>query len=136
MNVSRDIHNLLDAVMAVKIVAIANGEDPTAILVDRDGATAVEFLIMSGAYTDGDATPVLSHGDAADGSDLAPVADTDLLGTEAGAAITAGDQIKKLGYVGDKRYLSLALETAAASTLTVGVVALRAGLHFSPDVGD
>jgi len=135
MEIRRDLHNLIALAAAVNVVAIADGEDPAAILVARNGAQAVECVVFSGAFTDGSAIPVLSHGDASDGSDLVAVDDIDLLGLEADAVLTGANQIKSFGYVGNKGYLSLQLVTAAGTTMTVGAMMIRSALPISPDAG-
>ena len=135
MEIRRDLHNLIAIAAAVNAVAIADGEDPTPVLIARDGAQAVEFVVFSGDYTDGSVSPVLSHGDASDGSDLTPVDDIDLLGTEADIVLDGANQIASIGYVGNKGYLSLAMPSAAGTTMTVGAIVIRSALPITPDAG-
>ena len=106
---SRDLHNNIHPVPA--IVPVAARTDNTAIvsaIVDTAGYESVEFVLVTGTNTDANATfsVLFEDGDDAALADNAAVDDTYLLGTEADAAFTFGDDNKcrKIGYVGSKRY--------------------------------
>jgi hypothetical protein len=126
----RDIHNSIAVLIACNTTAIANGEDVVGAIIDRQDSGALEFIVQSGAYTDGSATPLIEHGDDAALADAAAVDDAELLGTEAAAALSAANQISKVGYVGNKRYVRLTFKPAAASTLTVSAVAVKGALSL------
>jgi hypothetical protein len=87
-------------------------------IVDTAGFDSTEFVILVGANTDADATftVLVEDGDAANLSDNAAVADAYLLGTEVQASFTAADDdntVKKIGYIGPKRYVRVTITPAA-----------------------
>ena len=75
------------------------------------------FIILIGALVDADATfaVLVEHGDDSGLSDAAAVPDTQLNGTEAlaGFIFSDDDATRKVGYVGDKRYVRLTITPAA-----------------------
>ena len=96
-------------------------------MADYQSAT---FALITGTVTDAGATAgitfVVQESDTTAGSDFAAVADADLLGTEAGLAITLdtldGVAIGTIGYRGTKRYLRV------VATGTTGTDAAIAGV--------
>jgi hypothetical protein len=80
-------------------------------IIDTAGYEAVTLAFQTGTLTDADATfaVTMEHGDAANLSDTAAPASTDLVGTLALAGFTFADDNKarKIGYVGSKRYVRL-----------------------------
>lgn len=113
----RDFHNNIQVKRAISPVSGA-GDNTAQVsqIIDRQGYDAVEFLIATGSVADADATFVvlLEEGDAANLSDAAAVADADLVGTEAVAGFQFDDdnEVRKLGYLGSKRYLRLTITPA------------------------
>lgn len=112
-----------DMASLVRVVPIINpGTAPTdntaivSAVFDMAGFQSATVVIQSGSLADADATftVLLEDGDAANLSDNAPVADQYLVGTEAAASFTfANDNaIRKLGYVGPKRYGRLTITPA------------------------
>lgn len=106
----KDLHNKLHFVPLITPVAART--DNTAIvsaIIDRKGFESLELVIVTGANTDANATfaVLVEDGDNSALSDNAAVADTQLLGTEAVAGFTFSDdgECRKIGYVGDKRYV-------------------------------
>ena len=122
-----DLHNQISVGVGVALTAVANGEDVTGAVIDMQGAAGLEYVLQVGAYTDGDVTPLVEDSD--NGTAFTAVADTFLLGTEAGAALTAAG-VSKIGYIGSKRYVRLTAVTAAGSTLSVGASAIKFGLRI------
>jgi hypothetical protein len=109
---SYDIHNNLHFVPL--IAPIAARTDNTAIvsaIIDTMGYEAAELVLITGTNTDTNATfaVLVEDGDNSGLSDAAAVADTFLIGTEAVAGFTFADDVecRKIGYVGNKRYLRL-----------------------------
>ena len=107
---SKDIHNNLHFVPL--IVPVAARTDNTAIvsaIIDTKGYESAEFVLVTGANTDVNATfaVLVEDGDNSGLSDNVAVDDKSLLGTEAGAAFTFADdgECRKIGYVGGKRYV-------------------------------
>lgn len=106
----RDLHNSIYPKRAISPVAA--GTDNTALvsqILDMQGFEAAELLINIGANTDADATfaVLMEHGDVANLSDAAAVPDAQLLGLETEASFQFDDdnEQRKIGYVGNKRYV-------------------------------
>lgn len=112
---TRDLHNNLHFVPAITPVAART--DNTAIvsaIIDTNGYESLEFAIIAGANTDANVTfaVLIEDGEDSDlGDDGAAVADTFLLGTEAQAGFTFSDdgECRKIGYVGNKRYVRMTI---------------------------
>lgn len=127
----RDMLNHIHVLRALSPVAA--GTDNTAYvseIIDRRGFDALTFLIAIGANTDADVafTVLIEDGDASNLSDAAAVADEHLVGTEALASFTYADdnEARKIGYVGDKRYVRMTITPAnnAAGNIFIAALAL------------
>ena len=135
-----DLHNSTRVLRVVSPVAVGTtGTGQTGKVIDRQGYSGVEFLVSYGTITATAATYTVTvvHGDAT--GTLTSVADADLVGTEALAGLGAATRTsgtgknvsKRVGYRGNKRYVSANIKsTSTAGTL----VSINALLH-SPDVG-
>jgi len=105
----RDIMNGLDLKRALSPAAA--GTDNTAMVsqvVDLKGYDGVMLAINIGANTDTNSTFAVLIEDSDDNSTFAAVDDVYLNGTEVLAGFTAAsddNKLKKIGYVGIKRYL-------------------------------
>lgn len=136
----RDFASRLDVKRAISPQAART--DNTAIVsqvIDRSGYEGLVFAINIGANTDTNATftTLVEHGDAANLSDAAAVPDAGLSGTEALASFTAADddnKVKKIGYVGSKRYVRLTITPAGndSGNIFVDAVALMFGGRYAP----
>jgi len=136
----KDLHNNIRTKTVISPLAIGANATKTGVVIDRQGYGGVEFIASYGAVTTTGTvvTMVVFEGDVT--GTLTSVADTDLLGTEALLSLpaatprTAGttkEVTKRIGYIGNKRYLRVnAVQTGVTS---VGVVAVAAVLH-SPNV--
>ncbi|HJT63088.1 MAG TPA: hypothetical protein VJ797_15570 [Burkholderiales bacterium] len=110
-------------------------------VIDRHGYHGVEFVINYGTRTATDSVfSVIVKEGSATGS-LASVADTDLLGTEADAGLAAGtphvsgvskNVSKKIGYKGNKRYVSLTHKATVTAATIVGSSAVLHSPRVSP----
>lgn len=113
------------ASVALNTAAISSSTTTNGNIIDTQGYNGLTFLLNVGARTDGTYTPLIRHGDASDLSDVADVDDADLVGTEAGAVISAANTVKKIGYVGNKRYVRLSVVSSSVSSgATVGGTAI------------
>ena len=113
----RDLANHLDFKRGLSPVAA--GTDNTAYvsqILDTKDVVGAVFAILIGANTDADATftVLMEDGDASGLSDHAAVADEFLTGTEAKAGFQFDDdnEMRKLGYVGNKRYVRVTITPA------------------------
>lgn len=125
----RDLLNNVHPVRAISPAAA--GTDNTAIvsqIIDRRGYDSLTFLIQPGANTDADVTfaVLVEDGDAANLSDNAAVDDLQLVGTEALAGFQFDDdnEPRKIGYIGDKRYVRLTITPTGNNSGNIFVAAI------------
>lgn len=126
----RDQMNHVHPVRAISPAAAVT--DNTAIvsqIIDTKGYNALTFLILFGAIADADMTMtfLVEDGDDSGLSDAAAVSDDQLVGTEVLAAgrYDSDNLTRKIGYVGDKRYVRLTITPANnTGNLFVSAIAL------------
>lgn len=137
----RDMHHCIKVSRGLSpVAALTNANTPfVSQIVDTANFDATEFLILIGANTDADATftVLVEDGDNSALSDNAAVADAYLLGTEAQASFTAADDdnsVKKIGYIGPKRYVRVTITPAAngAGDAFVAGCWLQCGARVAP----
>jgi hypothetical protein len=114
----RDLHNNIHPRRGISPAAAVTDNTPFVSQInDAQGYQSVEFILLTGALADADATFTLlvEDGDAANLSDAAAVDDKFLLGTEALASpnFASDDKVFKIGYVGPKRYQRVTVTPAA-----------------------
>jgi len=119
-------------------VAIGANGTLTGKIIDRKGYSGVEFVLGYGAVTTTGsiATVVVKEGDAT--GSMTSVADSNLLGTEALASLLAGARTsgtgqnvgKRIGYIGNKRYVQV--NVVKTGTTSVGTCSVQAIL-FNPE---
>lgn len=116
--VTRENASVLKGVVALTPrAAIATNTTTAGTEVDLLGYNSATFFIESGVITDGTYTPLIEETDTA-GSGYTAVADADLTVTEASIAFVATDDavVKKIGYIGVKRYVRLSLVSAGTTS--------------------
>ena len=117
---SRDLKNEIKIVNALNIASITTNTTTVGVEVDTIGFESVTIEVITGARTDGTVTPLLQETDVA-GSYSGSVADEDLIGLEANAALSELNARARLGYIGKKRYVRLSLVSTSVTTgLTAG----------------
>lgn len=127
-----------DNIMLKRVISPTRVTDDTAQvgqIIDRQGAKSVTYVIATGTLADANATfaVLLEHGDDSALADAAAVADADMISQTSGtapetaAAFAFGDddEVRKLGYVGDKRYTRLTI-TPSGNTGNADLAALAA----------
>lgn len=120
-----DMHNNVFIAMARNTAAISSNTTTAGIIIDTQGYESLEFIVFSGARTDGSYLPLIEESDASDLSGSNAVDDEDLLGTEVAATIAAANTVKRIGYRGHKRYVRLSLvSSGVTSGATLGAVAV------------
>lgn len=131
----KDLHSNILQKVALNIQAISSDTTTVGNIIDTRGFQSCEFVNISGTITDGDYALLIEHGDEANLSDAAPVADADLIGTEAAASFDADDDDNKalrVGYIGEKRYVRASLvSTNTTSGGTLGVLAILGHPHVA-----
>ena len=125
----KDLMNKIHVKRAISPVSVADNTAQVSQIIDRQGYESVTYAIATSSLADADATftVLLEEGDDAALADAAAVADADLLGTEALAGFTFGDddETRKIGYIGSKRYTRLTVTPAAnASAAVIAAVAI------------
>lgn len=132
----RDLHNNLD--VRPLFNPVASAADNTAwvsAIIDVAGFESLELCPQFGSIPDVDATFTVLVEDSNDSgmSGATAVADTELLGTELLATPLFSDDntVKKIGYVGIKRYVRMTITPAANTGVTLygGVAILGHALH-------
>ncbi len=135
-----ELHNNTVVRRVVSPVAIGTtGTGKTGKVIDRQGFDGVEFLISYGTITATNAayTVTVQEGDVT--GTLTSVADADLVGTEALAAVgqaatrTSGvskNVTLKVGYKGVKRYVNCSVKSTVTAGTLVGIDAVL----FNPEV--
>lgn len=137
----KDLHSHVRTVNIITPAAIGANGTKTGLVKDRQGYGGVEFIVSYGSVTTTGTvvTMVALEGDAT--GSMTSVADTDLIGTEALVSLAAGARVagtgkevtKRLGYKGNKRYVSMnAVQTGVTSVGCVSVVGLLHSPHNAP----
>lgn len=127
----RDLHDVVEARVSTGVIRQTNSSAAVVgSIIDLQGYDSCEFIIVTGALTDTNATfaVTMDEGNVSNLSDAAAVAAADLLGTYAGASFTFADDnaVKKIGYKGAKRYVRLTVTPTSndAGNLDMGVICL------------
>jgi hypothetical protein len=115
----RDSINNIQVKRAISPVSVADNTAQVSQIIDRQGYDSLAFLIATGSLGDAGAefTVLVEDGDAANLSDAAAVADADLVTQTSGTAPEAAasfiqsddDEVRKIGYIGSKRYVRLTI---------------------------
>ena len=114
-------------------------------IIDRLGYDSLTYLIATGSIADVDATftVLLEESDASDMTGAAAVADADMISQTAGIAPETAaafqfdddNEVRKLGYVGNKRYTRITITPVAnASAALIAAVAVLAHPSVAPVV--
>lgn len=135
----RDLHNNIHVARAISPVSVADNTAQVSQIIDRQGHQSLEFLIATGSVADADATFVVlvEDGDDSGLSDAASVTDANLLGTEALAGFQFDDdnEVRKIGYIGDKRYVRLTVTPVNnASAAVIAAVAVLGHPNYTPTI--
>jgi len=134
----RDLANHIHPVRAISpAAAVADNTPIVSTIVDTAGYSSLAFLIILGQIADTDATfaVTLDHGDDPALADAVAVPDDKLTGTKALAGFKFDDdnKLRKIGYVGSKRYVRLTITPANnTGTAFISAVALLGDSRFAP----
>lgn len=137
---NRDLHNNLKFSRGISpVAALTNVNTPiVSQIIDTANFNSTEFVIMTGADTDADATfaVLIEDGNNSALSDNAEVAAIYQLGTEAGTSYTFADDnvTRKIGYIGPKRYVRVTITPAnnGAGDIFVAGVWVQGGARVAP----
>lgn len=134
----RDMATKLHAVRVLSpAAAVADNTAQVGTIVDGAGYQSITYLIILGAIADADATftVLLEHGDQANLSDAAAVPDSNLIGTEVTAGFKFDDdnELRKLGYVGPKRYTRMTITPVNnAGAAFISAIAVLGNSRYAP----
>lgn len=125
----KDLKSNITTASAFDIQAITTDTTTNGNIIDLQGYNGATIILHSGTLTAGAFTPKIEDGDDSGLSDAAEVSDTFLIGTEAEAAFAATDDdaTRRIGYVGNKRYLRLSVVSASSANGTMSAIVIR---HF------
>jgi hypothetical protein len=123
-------------------VSVADNTAQVGQIIDRQGFDSVTYGILTGSLADVDATftVLLEESNDPAMSGAVPVADADMISQGAGlpeadASFTfaADDQVRKLGYIGNRRYTRLTITPGAnASAAVLAAFAMLSNPDRSP----
>lgn len=118
-----DIINSFQLKRAISPQVFDNNVAVVSQIIDVRGYKSAGFVIATGAIPDADATFVIlvEEGDNSALSDAAAVADADLIGQagnsppelEADFRFDDDNEVRKIGYIGSKRYIRLTITPSA-----------------------
>jgi hypothetical protein len=134
-----ELHNNVKVSRAISPVAAGTGNTPyVSEILDTANFQNNELMIMIGANTDANATftVLLEEGDVSTLTDNAAVADADMIGTEVLASFDYGDdnETRKLGYIGNKRYIRATITPAGndSGNIYFAAVWVQSGARKAP----
>jgi len=133
----KDMANNVHIARVISPASVADTTAQVGQIIDRRGFDSLTYVIATGSIADADATftVLLEEGDNSALSDAAAVADADLIGTEVLAAFQFDDdnEVRKLGYIGNKRYTRLTITPVAnASAALLSAVAVLGNPSLVP----
>lgn len=114
----RDLASNIAIRAVIPPAVVSDNTTAVGAVIDRRGFDSLTYVIATGTLADADATftALIEESDAS-GSGFTAVSDADMIGTEALASFTFADDgaVRKLGYIGHKRYTRLTITPAANS---------------------
>lgn len=118
----RDFANNIQVKRVLSPVSVGDDTPQVGQIIDRQGYEALTYIIATGSLADADATfgVLLEESDAANMAGANPVADADIISQTPGAVPEAAagfqfdddNEVRKLGYIGNKRYTRLTITPA------------------------
>jgi hypothetical protein len=141
----RDFTNNAQVKRVLSPVSVSDTTAQVGEIIDRLGYDSLTYVIATGSIADADATfaVLLEESDAANMAGAAAVADADMISQTAGTAPETAaafqfdddNEVRKLGYIGNKRYTRLTITPVAnASAALIAAVAVLAHPSVAPVV--
>lgn len=139
----KDLAHSIQIRRVISTVSVPDNTPQVGQIIDRLGHDSLTYVIDIGSIADIDATFVvlLEEGDAANLSDAAAVADGNMITQTSGTAPEAAagfqfdddNEVRKLGYIGNKRYTRLTITPSGnASAALLSAVAVLGHPHSAP----
>ena len=120
---SVDLKTNISSSVALNSATISSDTTTVGNVIDTAGYESVTFLASLGTVTDGTYTPYITEC-ATTGGSYTAVADADLIGTEAAAALTASNTSSEIGYVGKLQFVKFSFVSTSTSSGSTGCSAL------------
>ena len=131
---NREIGSLFKAEVATAAGTINTDTTTAGGLIDMQGYDSLTFLIHTATFTAGTITPAIVDGDTTSPTDA--VDDAELSVTEASVAFTTAaaddNAVKKISYLGKKRYVKCNLVSASSANAVIGVIAIKGKAGIAP----
>jgi len=139
----RDMCNNILVKRVISPVSVADTTAQVGQIVSRAGYDSLTYIINTGSIADADATfaVLLEESDASDMTGATAVADADMVTQTSGTApetaasfqYDSDNQVRKLGYIGNKLYTRLTVTPSAnASAALLSAVAVLSHPHSAP----
>lgn len=137
MACSRDLYSHLEFRRAISPVSVGDNTAQASQIIDTKGFDSLVFAIATGSLADADATfaVLIEESDDSGMSGATAVSDTQLNGTEAEAGFQYDDdnETRKIGYVGDKRYVQMTITPSGNSgAALISAMAVLGRAHQTP----
>jgi hypothetical protein len=130
----RDMAHNIQVKRVLSPVSVADNTAQVGQIIDRLGFNSLTYILALGSIADADETTavLLEESDASDMTGATAVADADMVSQSTAAPEAAAgfqfdddNEVRKLGYVGDKRYTRLTITPAAnASAALLAAIAI------------
>ena len=115
----KDLANIITPRRVLSPVSVSADTALVGQIIDKNGYESVTYVIATGSIGDANVTftTLLEESDDSGMSGAASVADADMLGTEVLASFQYDDdnEVRKLGYIGSKRYTRLTITPSGNS---------------------
>lgn len=119
----KDLYSHIRPVRAISPVSVSDNTAQVSQIIDRQGFNSLTCVIALGGIADADATftVLVEDGDVSNLSDAAAVPDDQLIGTElqAGFQFDDDNETRKIGYLGNKRYVRLTITPVGNASAAV-----------------
>jgi len=125
-----DLHNNVKVVRALATGTVTVTTDTNGDAIDTAGFESLEFIISSATITDGAYVIKVQESDTTTSGDFTDCAAESVLGSASFAA-TDDNAVKRIGYIGKKRYARIVIDQTGATTGGVfsAVAVLGTPLH-------
>lgn len=127
-----DLHNNAAGRVGLNTTSITSNTNTDGAIIDTAFFQSLEYYVQSGTLTDGTYTVQLFHGNDSGLSDAAQVTGELILGSAVFAA-TDDNAVKRVGYIGKKRYVRIRIvSTGVTAGGTLSAVAVLGTPSHAP----
>lgn len=112
----RDLHNNVSGAIALAVQNITTNTTTAGAIIDSLGFESLEFFITSGTITDGAYALLLQESDDSGMAGATTVSAENTLGSVTGFVAADDNVVKRVGYIGKKRYVRLSIVSTGVTT--------------------